>query len=155
MKIAYCTDTIDRLGGIEVVTLAKANALAELPDNQVWIIVANNQHSSMTRLYKAKVHDLAVHYYENDSQGGYWHALFDYMRKRKIHRLRLEAVLNDIQPDVVISTGSSMKFALPKFKLKSNPVLIRELHYSRHYRWETASDLRGRLMAIVGPLGRH
>ena len=150
MKIAYCTDTIDRLGGIEVVTLAKANALALVPGNQVWIIVAYNARVSMTRLYKAKVHDLAVHYYENDSQGGYWHALFDYMRKRKIHRLRLETVLNDIQPDVVISTGSSMKFALPKFKLKSNPVLIRELHYSRHYRWETASDQRGRLMAIVG-----
>ena len=40
MKIAYCTDTIDRLGGIEVVTLAKANALALVPGNQVWIIVA-------------------------------------------------------------------------------------------------------------------
>lgn len=150
MKIAYCTDTIDRLGGIEVVTLAKANALAELPDNQVWIIVANNARVSMTRLYKANVLDLAVHYYENDSQGGYLHALLDYKRKRKIHSQRLEVALNDIQPDIVISTGTSMKFALPKFKLKSNPVLIRELHYSRHYRWETASDLRGRLMAIVG-----
>lgn len=150
MKIAYCTDTIDRLGGIEVVTLAKANALAELPGNQVWIIVANNTRSSMTRLYKAKVLDLAVRYYENDSQGGYWHALFDYLRKRKIHRQRLEAVLNDIQPDIVIATGTSMKFALPKFKIRSNPVLIRELHYSRHYRKETASSLLQRLVAIVG-----
>lgn len=150
MKIVYCTDTICRLGGIEVVTLAKANALAELPGNQVWIVVANNKHSSMTCLCKAKVHDLAVHYYENDSKGGYWHALFDYMRKRKIHRQRLEDALNDIQPDVVISTGTSMKFALPKFKLKSNPVLIRELHYSRHYRRETTSGLRGQLMAFAG-----
>lgn len=150
MKIAYCTDTINRLGGIEVVTLAKANALAELPGNQVWIVVANNERSSMTRLHKANVLDLAVRYYENDSQGGYWHALRDYLRKRKIHRQRLEAILNDIQPDIVISTGTSMKFALPKFKLKSNPVLIRELHYSRHYRQETASSLRERLVAIAG-----
>lgn len=150
MKIAYCTDTIDRLGGIEVVTLAKANALAGLPGNQVWIVVANNERSSMTRLHKANVLDLAVRYYENDSQGGYWHALRDYLHKRKIHRQRLEAILNDIQPDIVISTGTSMKFALPKFKLKSNPVLIRELHYSRHYRQETASSLRERLVAIVG-----
>lgn len=150
MKIAYCTDTIDRLGGIEVVTLAKANALAELPGNQVWIIVANNERSSMTRHSKANVLDLSVRYYENDSKGGYWHALRDYLRKRKIHRQRLEAILNDIQPDIVISTGTSMKFALPKFKLKSTPVLIRELHYSRHYRKETASSLRERLVAIAG-----
>lgn len=150
MKIAYCTDTIDRLGGIEVVTLAKANALALVPGNQVWIIVANNARVSMTRLYKANVLDLAVHYYENDSQGGYLHALLDYKRKRKIHSQRLEEALNDIQPDIVISTGTSMKFALPKFKLKSYPVLIRELHYSRHYRREIASNLREKLVAIVG-----
>ena len=150
MKIAYCTDTINRLGGIEVVTLAKANALAALPGTQVWIVVASNERSSLTRLYKANILDLAVRYYENDSKGGYWHALFDYMRKRKIHRQRLEEALNDIQPDVVISTGTSMKFALPKFKLKSNPVLIRELHYSRHYRLETASSLRAWFMAFVG-----
>ena len=150
MKIAYCTDTIDRLGGIEVVTLAKANALAEVPGNQVWIIVANNKCSSMTRLYKANVLDLAVHYYENDSKGGYWHALRDYRRKRKIHSQRLEKVLNDIQPDIIISTGTSMKFALPKFKLRSNPVLIRELHYSRHYRRETASNQREWFAAIAG-----
>lgn len=150
MKIVYCTDTIDRLGGIEVVTLAKANALAELPGNQVWIVVANNERSIMTRLYKANVLDLAVRYYKDDSKGGYLYALCDYLRKRKIHSQRLEAILNDILPDVVISTGTSMKFALPKFKLKSNPVLIRELHYSRHYRRETASGLRERLVATVG-----
>ena len=152
MKIAYCIDTLDRLGGTEVVTLAKANALAEVKGNQVWIIVANNNRSSMTRLYKANVLDLAVHYYENDSQGGYWHALLDYMRKRKIHCQRLETALNDIQPDIVISTGTSMKFALPKFKLKSNPVLIRELHFSRHYRIETASSLGEKFVAYIGEL---
>lgn len=133
-----------------MVTLAKANVLAQLPGNEVWIVVAKNKHSSMTHLCKAKVYDLGVHYYENDFKGGYWHALFDYMRKRKTHCQRLEEALNDIQPDIVISTGTSMKFALPKFKLKSNPVLIRELHYSRHYRRETTSGLRGQFMAFAG-----
>lgn len=31
-----------------------------------------------------------------------------------------------------------------------SPVLIRELHYPRHYRKETASSLRERLVAIAG-----
>lgn len=152
MKIVYCTDTISRLGGIEVVTIAKANALAEIPGNKVWIVVANNEKSSMKRLKKASVLDLAVRYYENDSKGGYWHALRDYLKKRAIHKQRLEAILNDIDPDIIISTGSSMKFALPKFKLKSNPILIRELHYSRHYRVETAASLRERVAAMIGEI---
>lgn len=35
MKIVYCTDTISHMGGIEIVTIAKANALAAIPGNQV------------------------------------------------------------------------------------------------------------------------
>ena len=42
MKIAYCIDTITAMGGIERVTIAKANALADIIGNQVFIIVTAN-----------------------------------------------------------------------------------------------------------------
>ena len=41
MKIAYCTDSICYAGGIQRVTIAKANKLAL--KNEVWIIVTDNK----------------------------------------------------------------------------------------------------------------
>ena len=132
MKIVYCTDTISQMGGIEIVTIAKANALAAIPGNQVWIAVSDNKQPSIMSLKNVKVLDLAVHYFEEDAKG-YWHAFFDYWKKQRFHRQRLELVLNEINPDVVITTGKDTRRILPKLKIKSNPVFIRELHSSRHY----------------------
>lgn len=131
MKIVYCTDLIFKMGGLEIITIAKANALAEIPGNQVWIALADNRYSAIVRLKKVSVLDLAVRYYEKDNRG-YWYAMMDLRRKRKYHRQRLEQMLNDINPDVVISTGLSAKHFLPKMKINSNPVYIMELHSSRH-----------------------
>lgn len=150
MKIVYCIDTIDRLGGIEQITIAKVNALARICGNEMWLVLANNGESTRTRLKNVSVIDLEIHYYENDAQGGYIHALTDYTKKRRLHRRRLELALQEINPDVVISTGMSEKNFLPTFKLKSNPVFIREVHFSRFYRSEQARSVREWLMAKVG-----
>ena len=131
MKIVYCTDSVYRMGGVEIITIIKANALAEIPGNRVWIALADNRFSTIVRLKKVSILDLAVHYYEEDNQG-YWHAIMDYQKKRKFHRQRLEQMLNDINPDVVISTGLAAKQFIPKLKIKSNPVFVIELHSSRH-----------------------
>ena len=40
MKIVYCTDSVCILGGVEIVTIVKANALAKIAGNEVWIVVA-------------------------------------------------------------------------------------------------------------------
>lgn len=151
MKIVYCTNSICQLGGIENVTIAKANGLSEIPGNQVWIVVADNQKSAMSRLKKASLSDLAVHYHEEDNRG-YWHAIRDLWKKRKIHRKRLELLLNDINPDVVISTGMAAKQFIPKLKLKSHPVLIMELHSSRHFGVEQARGWREWLFAKLGEI---
>lgn len=146
----YCIDTIDRLGGIEQITIAKVNALASIYGNEVWLILANNGEYARTKLTNVSVIDLEIHYYENDKQGGYIHALTDYVKKRHLHRKRLELALQEIDPDVVISTGMSEKNFLPTFKLKSNPVFIREVHFSRSYRSEQAHSVREWLAAKVG-----
>lgn len=151
MKIVYCTNTIYQMGGIEMITIVKANALAKIPGNQVWIVVADNKYSVMTRLKNVSVMDLAVHYYEEDHRG-YWHAIMDLLKKRKIHHERLEALLNDINPDIVISTGMAAKQIIPKLKLKSNPVFIMELHSFRRYGVEQARGWRDWLFAKLGEI---
>ena len=53
MKIAYCTDSICYAGGIQRVTIAKANKLAL--KNEVWIIVTDNKDKPVFPL-STKVH---------------------------------------------------------------------------------------------------
>lgn len=150
MRIVYCIDTIDRLGGIEQITIAKVNALARIDGNDVWLVLANNGEAARTKLKNVSVIDLEIHYYENDTQSGYICALIDYLKKRCLHRKRLRVMLDSINPDVVVSTGMSDKNFLPTFKLRSNPVFIREVHFSQFYRSEQAYSVCERLIAKVG-----
>ena len=151
MKIVYCTDTISRMGGIEIVTIAKANALAAIPGNQVWIVVSDYNHPAIARLDNVTVLNLAVHYYEEDYKG-YWHAFFDFWRKQRYHRRHLEQVLNDINPDVVITTGKDTRRFLARLKVKSNPVFIRELHFSRHYGLQQAQGWLSWMIVKIGEI---
>ena len=64
MKIVYCTDTICYPGGIQRVTIAKANALADLPGNEVWIVVTDNKRLTpvLPVSEKVSVVDLRIDY---------------------------------------------------------------------------------------------
>ena len=42
MKLVYCIDSINHVGGIQKVTISKANTLAAQTDYEVWVIVADN-----------------------------------------------------------------------------------------------------------------
>ena len=45
-RIVYCTNSICHPGGIQTVTITKANALAEIAGNEVWIVVTDNQRAT-------------------------------------------------------------------------------------------------------------
>lgn len=147
MKIVYCLNAICYGGGIERVTIAKANALSSLPDNEVWILVTDNEFNLPFPLSE-KVHlvDLGVRYYENQSAN----PLIDLLkesRKRRQHKKLLKAELEKIQPDVLISVGQGEKYILPALKLSSRPTLIREIHYYKHYRRDFADNWQKKLLA--------
>lgn len=111
MKIAYCTDSICYAGGIQRVTIAKANKLAL--KNEVWIIVTDNKDKPVFPL-STKVHlvNCDINYFEDDWKSRFY-ILKGIIYKRKQHKKRLKEILNQIQPDIVISTGTSEKNFLP------------------------------------------
>lgn len=55
MKIVYCINSIRVLGGIERVTMVKANALAEVPGNEVYIAVLTDKKGCYTEVPSPKV----------------------------------------------------------------------------------------------------
>jgi len=147
MKIVYCIDSLSYLGGIPIVTIRKANALAQVNGNQVWIVVTDTQHPPIEELAKnVALINLSIGYFTDDWKGFYY-VLKGIFVKRRRHKEQLGMVLNDIQPDVVISPGRSEKYFLPTLKIHSNPVFIRELHYVKNYRMDYAVTFKQKLMA--------
>lgn len=144
MKIVYCINAICYLGGMEMVTIVKANALAEIPDNEVYIIVADNQSSFRVHPLSPKVHlvDLQINYYQD---GGISKPalLRSIIAKRRLHKKRLANTLREINPDIVISTGHSEKYFLPE--IKGQWKSVREMHCVKNSRLLYAHSLKERV----------
>lgn len=150
MKIVYCVDSIYTQGGIQVVTIQKANALAEL-GHQVYIVVTDHkQNKASSRLSdKVQLINLEVNYYEDDWKG-YIYVIKGVILKRRIHKKKLFDCLNNIKPDIVVAPGTSEKYFLPKLRISSNPVFIREIHNFKYYRKAYANNLRDKIVALIG-----
>jgi glycosyltransferase involved in cell wall biosynthesis len=148
MIIVYCINSIHGVGGIQHVTVMKANALAEIENNVVWILYADHSGICYYPL-SLKVHtiDLGINYYEDDWKSR-WHILKGILIRRRKHYWALRKALNDIQPDVVISVGQSEKNLLPAVRGKW--VIIREFHFGRNYRHLVSHSFFNRLLALGG-----
>lgn len=151
MRVAYCINSIRYTGGIQRVTVVKANALAELPGYEVYILVSDNKAGVMVEPLSPKVHlvDLNINYYAAD-----WKSRLEVLRGifvlRRLHRRRLAEALHRIRPDVVVSVGQSEKNMLPH--IKGAWKTVREYHYARNYRLQHARTLFDRLLAVGGNL---
>ena len=151
MRIAYCLNSIRYLGGIQRVTIVKANALADISDNEVYIIVSDNRGGRIVHPLSPKVHliDLAVNYYQDDWKSK-WHVLKGIVVKRRKHKKKLAKVLHEINPDIVISVGQSEKNMIPA--ISGRWVKVRELHFTKNYRWFHAHSIFSKTLAIFGDL---
>ncbi len=148
MKVAYCLNSINVYGGIEFVTITKANALAALPGYEVYIIVTDNAKPPIVPLHPAvKLIDLKINYFVNDWKSR-WYVLYGIFVKRIIHKRRLARVLRQITPDIVVSVGRSEKNMIPK--IRGNWKCIREFHSVRTYRNISATNLFKKILALGG-----
>lgn len=153
MKIAYCTDNVCHAGGIQRITVAKANALADIEGNEVWIVVTDNKRPKPVLPISGKVHlvDLDVNYFEDDWKSRL-HMLKGIFVKRREHKRKLQQFLNTISPDIVISTGTSEKNFVPRMKVASSPSFIREIHSVSNYRLLVAHGWFEKLSAWAGDI---
>lgn len=133
MKIVYCTDSLNHLGGIQRVTAVKASALANIEGNEVYVVTAEGQGKSIFPLDKRlKIIDLDVRYYDDDWKSE-WVFIKSTIKKRREHKKKLKNLLDELQPDIVVSTGTSDKLFLSSITPKRS-VVIREIHSCSSYR---------------------
>ncbi len=150
MKIVYCIDTLDYIGGTERITIVKANALSDIEGNEVFVIVGFNMKGNKTISLspKVKLVDLNVPYFSN--YGNNWIKVsWTYYKLRKEHLQKLKSILNSILPDIVISVGGAEKLNLPRLKVSTYPVFIREIHFYKYYRRGNANTVLDKLLAFI------
>ena len=142
MKIVYCLNSIRFLGGIQRVTTVKANALADIPGNEVYVVVTDNKAGPEIHELSPKVHliDLDINYYDHNQERSMLTNLIVGMAKGVPHKKALVKVLNQINPDIVISVGMSEKYMLTSMK-KRTWKIIREFHSEKYYRSKHAYSL--------------
>jgi glycosyltransferase involved in cell wall biosynthesis len=151
MKIVYCTDSLNHLGGIQRVTTVKASALASIAGNEVYIVTAEGGGKSIFPLDdRVKIINLDVRYYVDDWKSK-WSLIKSTNKKRKEHKRKLKKVLAEISADVIISTGTSDKFFLPSIAPQKS-IVIREIHFCTKYRHFHAQGWFDTLKAHIGDI---
>ncbi len=135
MKIAYCVNSIRYLGGIQRVTVVKANALAEIPGNEVYILATDNKAGPVVQELSPKVHliDLDINYYNKNEERSVLTNMIVGLAKGIPHKKALKRTLRQIKPDVVISVGMSEKYMLTSMRNRTWKI-VREFHSEKNYR---------------------
>ena len=153
MKIVYCLNSISETGGIERITIAKANALAEIESNAVYILVTDyhKRWPATTLSSKVSLIDLGIKYYERDWKSRLY-VWSDILIKRLRHKEKLKNTLYKLNPDIVISVGQAEKYMLTS--IGGDWKLIREIHYIKNYRRLSLKDNQriGKILARLSDL---
>ena len=137
MKIIYLKDQIGEKGGMERVTIAKANALAQIKGNEVWIIIDINREPKALPIDN-KVHVICLDL-DYSKEGKLWH-VFRNIIKVRVFKQKLNYILNKIQPDIVIGLGGLENHFLFSMPYHNKFVFIRELHLISNSRRKKASN---------------
>lgn len=162
MRILFCINSIGTRGGIERVTIVKANAFAEMCDeNGQFINHVGIAYSDKFR-FPETVHPLSSLVETFDTEADIWHdwnykgieKYTEPRRKMRKYHQELQRIVNEFRPDILIGVGQSEKFILPKLKCSWPIVIIREIHFNSTYRQFTLGQfsLLGRLKAKIADL---
>lgn len=141
MRILFCTNSLGAKGGIEKVTIVKANALADIKGNKVAVCFTDRGSYPWDVIHpiseKVQIKDLGVTFWDLcplNFMNIFIKAPIKYLRLRKA----LKACILDFCPDIVISTGSYEKYALASIKLAhllgKRCCKVREYHFCSNYR---------------------
>jgi glycosyltransferase involved in cell wall biosynthesis len=129
--------------GMERVTTIKANYLAELPDYEISIVTTEQMGRPVFYPLSDKIHlyhlDIGIH--ENFGKESYIQKCVSRFQKTKEYKRKLNIILNEVHPDITISTlGLDIGFLND---LKDGSIKIGELHFPCNFRQLMARKLSG------------
>ena len=133
MKIVYLIHSLCNPGGMERVLLHKVRSLS-MREGYELLIVTTDAHGRPT-FYpfpeQVRMVDLDINYSDDNDRPAPVKIL-NYFRKRRLHRRRLDALLQRERADIVVSLFPSESSFLPDLRDGSKKIL--ELHFGRFFR---------------------
>lgn len=133
LRLVYLIPSIHNSGGMERVLCNKANWLVERAGYEVCIVTTDQKGRAPFFAFSPKIrcHDLGINY-EDIQRLGTLGKIKAYFRKRRLHRERLEELLNQLKADIVISMfGAEISFF---WKFHDGSRKIAEIHFSKDFR---------------------
>lgn len=131
MKILYCLNGTFNSGGTERIVISKANWFAAHGHEVIIVTSEQKGRPDFYPLYGVKRIDLEIMY----SETAYRNPFKKYVvqkQKLTLHKKKLMAVIEAVQPDMVISTfGNEIRFVS---SLTDKSKKIAEIHFTRWYR---------------------
>lgn len=105
MKIVYIHDTISKVGGVERIFAEKMNYLAEVLDYEIYLITSSQGNHPFIYNLSSKIRhiDLDVNFHLQ-YKCKYPFRLWEKWKMNKIFCFRLNCVLQDIKPNIIIGT---------------------------------------------------
>ena len=151
MTLLYCTNTLWAGGGIEHITITKANALAAIEGNVVWIAVADNRFPPVMLLdNRIRIVDLNLKYYINDHKRTPLSNLLITLRQIQLHKIKLKEVFQTVNPDIVISTDGFGKYFLPRLRTSQSQAFVREYHMWSKFHKSSPNSLFEKVLCWIG-----
>lgn len=134
-KIVYCIRNLNMGGGIQKVTIIKANALASR-GYDVTIAVTQDYNNSFfvePIMPNVKILNLGINYYYGHKN------IFKNIRKIFQHKRTIKKIIKEQSVDIVISLGYWERFFLPFIKTGKTKK-IREIHYVSNYKFFNSNN---------------
>lgn len=133
MRIVYCLPRYSTAGGTERTISNKANYFADVLGYEVAIVSTENENTEIFYEWspKIKLVNLSV-YYSGFKNANSITKLFQYQKKHRLYRKKLEQFIFDYNPDVVISCFWYDYTFLYKINHPCKKFL--EFHFSRFYK---------------------
>lgn len=136
MKLVFCIDAIKKSGGMERILCNRVNYLYEKYKYEIYIVTTdnnNNFNKNLKPFYsfnnKIKIIDLGINYY-NKTQNRILNKVNRAIKKIK-HLKKLEKLINEIKPDILISMGDGSRDI--NYKIKYNCKKILENHFNKQF----------------------
>lgn len=132
MKILYNLNSTFNSGGTERIVIAKINALAEMGYELTLVTTDQKGKDSFYEINKNVVTiDLAINYSNNNNN--FIKKVVQYPLKKIKHLNRLKKVINNINPDIIISTFGNESNLIPQISTQAKIIL--EAHFSKYFRF--------------------
>lgn len=133
MKLIYCIRATYNPGGMERVLLNKVTYLLK---NLHWdITVVTTDQKGLPPFYPfpdgVRMIDLGINYSDDNAKNAFV-KIAGYLRRRRLHKQKLTALLMRERADIVVSLYPSESSFIPKIKDGSRKVL--ELHFCKFFR---------------------